>query len=76
MTAKKFIDKKQKEHHMTWGVYADINSKIAEWMEEYSEYKINQIFKGSINIKHFQDVHKFIRLADHKEDIMNSIKNK
>jgi len=37
MTAKEFLDKKQNEHFITFGVYADVNSKIAEWMQEYAD---------------------------------------
>jgi hypothetical protein len=32
---KKFIDKKQDEHFNKYGVYADTNSKIAEWIAEF-----------------------------------------
>jgi len=35
--AKIFLDKKQNEHFKKYGVYADVNSKIAEWMQEYTD---------------------------------------
>ena len=35
MKAKEFLENKQSEHYRQFGVYADTNSKIAEWMEEY-----------------------------------------
>ena len=38
MKAKEFLDNKQNAHLKKFGVYADVNSKIAEWMEEYSEF--------------------------------------
>lgn len=34
--AKKFLDKKQDDWFEKHGVYADVNSKIAEWMNEYA----------------------------------------
>jgi predicted RND superfamily exporter protein len=37
LEAKIFLDKKQDEHFKEFGVYADVNSKIAEWMQEYSD---------------------------------------
>jgi hypothetical protein len=37
MEAKEFLDNKQNAHLKKFGVYADVNSKIAEWMEEYAE---------------------------------------
>lgn len=40
-------------------------------LEEYSE----KIFNEYINVKHFQDLHKFIKLSDYKEEILQSIKN-
>jgi GTP-binding protein EngB required for normal cell division len=41
MEAKKFLEDKQTEHFNKFGVYADTNSKIAEWIEEYTkQYKI------------------------------------
>jgi hypothetical protein len=38
MKAKEFLDNKQNVHFKKFGVYADVNSKIAEWMEEYAYY--------------------------------------
>tara|TARA_R110002050_G_scaffold131968_2_gene253861 strand:+ start:358 stop:522 length:165 start_codon:yes stop_codon:yes gene_type:complete len=38
--AKIFLDKKQEEHFNKFGVYADVNSKIAEWMQEYTDKKL------------------------------------
>ena len=38
--AKIFLDKKQKEHFKKFGVYADVNSKIAEWMQEYADIEV------------------------------------
>jgi hypothetical protein len=35
MTAKQFLDNKQEEHFKQFGVYADVNSKIAQWMGEF-----------------------------------------
>jgi hypothetical protein len=35
MTAKEFLDSKQEEHFKKFGVYADVNSRIAEWMEKF-----------------------------------------
>jgi hypothetical protein len=37
LNAKIFLDKKQDEHFKKFGVYANVNSKIAEWMQEYSD---------------------------------------
>jgi len=38
--AKLFLDEKQNQHFEIHGVFADTNSKIAEWMEEYAENKL------------------------------------
>lgn len=38
--AKIFLDKKQEKHFKEHGVYADVNSKIAEWMQEYADEQI------------------------------------
>ena len=43
MKAKTFLDKKQNEHFKKHGVYADVNSKIAEWMEQYLQTKLKEI---------------------------------
>jgi len=40
VNAKVFLDKKQEEHFTEFGVYADTNSKIAEWMEEYHQEEL------------------------------------
>jgi hypothetical protein len=43
MKAKQFLESKQEDHLNQFGVYADTNSKIAEWMEEYaSNFKRNK----------------------------------
>lgn len=39
MTAKQFLEEKQAEHFSKFRVYADTNSKIAEWMGEFAEIK-------------------------------------
>ena len=41
--AKIFLDKKQKEHFKKFGVYADVNSKIAEWMQEYADIEVKKL---------------------------------
>ncbi len=41
--AKIFLDKKQKEHFNKFGVYADVNSKIAEWMQEYTDEVVKKL---------------------------------
>lgn len=41
--AKIFLDKKQEEHFKKHGVYADVNSQIAEWMQEYTDKEIKRI---------------------------------
>lgn len=40
MTALEFIQDKQAEHKETHGVYADVDTKIAEWCEEYSQLQL------------------------------------
>ena len=40
LEAKKFLDEKQEEHYRYHGVYADTNSKIAEWINEYHQSKL------------------------------------
>jgi hypothetical protein len=74
MKAKEFLDKKQKEHFNKFGVFADTNSKISEWMDEYSDHIVTKIFKESIDVDAFQGTHKFIKLIDFKNQIMKSIK--
>ena len=39
-TAKKFLEDKQEEHFKQLGVYADTNSKIAEWMVEFTQIHV------------------------------------
>ena len=41
LEAKKFLDNKQEQHFKRFGVYADVNSKLAEWMQEYKDKEIN-----------------------------------
>ena len=38
--AKSFLDKKQEEHFKEHGVYADVNSKVAEWIQLYEDEKL------------------------------------
>ena len=40
LEAKEFLDNKQEEHFKQFGVYADVNSKLAEWMQEYKDKQI------------------------------------
>ena len=40
LEAKEFLDNKQEHHFKQFGVYADVNSKLAEWMQEYSDKEI------------------------------------
>ena len=40
LEAKKFLDNKQEQHFKRFGVYADVNSKLAEWMQEYKDKQI------------------------------------
>lgn len=50
--AKIFLDKKQNEHFDKHGIYADVNSKIAEWMQEYAEIyhksEVNKLNKANV----------------------------
>jgi|AntAceMinimDraft_18_1070375.scaffolds.fasta_scaffold167032_2 hypothetical protein len=48
MEAKVFLDKKQDKHFKKFGVYADVNSKIAEWMEEYTNQRIIEELNGIV----------------------------
>jgi len=41
--AKIFLDKKQDEHFKKHRVYADVNSKIAEWMQEYTDNEVKKL---------------------------------
>ena len=44
MKAKKFLESKQEVHFKKFGVYADTNSKIAEWMDEYTRsFNVNRL---------------------------------
>jgi len=52
------------------------SDEVVKAMEEYANYKIDKIFNESINVKHFQDLHRFINLSDYKDEILQSIKNK
>ena len=51
LKAKIFLDKKQKKHWKKYGVYADTNSKIAEWIVEYANQEID---KSSTTTKRFK----------------------
>lgn len=48
--AKVFLDEKQEEHYKKFGVYADTNSKIAEWMEEYHKIELEKIIQKNLTI--------------------------
>ena len=43
LEAKEFLDNKQEEHFKQFGVYADVNSKLAEWMQEYKDKTIMNV---------------------------------
>jgi hypothetical protein len=43
LNAKVFLEEKQREHFIKYGVYADTNSKIAEWMEEYHQEGLKKL---------------------------------
>jgi len=43
LNAKVFLDKKQAEHFTEFGVCADTNSKIAEWIEEYHQEELKKL---------------------------------
>lgn len=49
---------------------------IEIWLEEYANYRVNQVLGQYIAVQGFKDTHRFIKLMDYKEEIMNSIKNK
>lgn len=55
MEAKKFLDDKQAEHFNKFGVYADTNSKIAEWMEEFAVLSFSREKTTKNNIIKFQE---------------------
>ena len=40
LETKEFLDNKQEEHFKQFGVYADVNSKLAEWMQEYKDKQL------------------------------------
>ena len=40
LNAKVFLDRKQVEHFTEFGVYANTDSKLAEWMEEYHQEEL------------------------------------
>lgn len=44
-TAKQFIENKQNEHFKKFNVFADTNSKIAEWMIEFTKLHAVNILK-------------------------------
>ena len=44
-TAKQFIHRKQQEHFKKFGVYADTNSKIAEFMLEFTRIKCQDLLE-------------------------------
>ena len=48
LNAKVFLDKKQEEHFNKYGVYADTNSKIAEWMEEYHQKELIKLAEKNL----------------------------
>lgn len=43
LNAKVFLEEKQRKHFNKYGVYADTNSKIAEWMEEYHQEELKKL---------------------------------
>ncbi len=43
LEAKEFLDNKQEQHFKQFGVYADVNSKLAEWMQEYSNKQNSEL---------------------------------
>ena len=48
LNAKVFLDKKQEEHFTKFGVYADINSKLAEWVEEYHQEELKKLSEKNL----------------------------
>ena len=48
INAKIFLDKKQEEHFNKYGVYADTNSKLAEWMEEYHQDELKKLSEKNL----------------------------
>ena len=43
LEAKEFLDNKQEQHFKQFGVYADVNSKLAEWMQEYNDKQNSEL---------------------------------
>lgn len=75
MKAKKFLEDKQTEHFNTFGVYADTNSKIAEWMEEYVSFVLSVAAEkiDKMGVTRY-DTHKNIN-NQYKEVILNCLKD-
>lgn len=75
MKAKKFLEDKQTEHFNKFGVYADTNSKMAEWMEEYASYVLSVAAEkiDKMEVTRY-DTHKNIN-NQYKEAILNCLKN-
>lgn len=48
LKSKVFLDKKQEEHFNKYGVYADTNSKLAEWMEEYHQDELKKLSEKNL----------------------------
>jgi len=48
LNAKVFLDKKQEEHFRKYGVYADTNSKLAEWVEEYHQEELKKLSEKNL----------------------------
>lgn len=48
LKSKVFLDKKQEEHFTKFGVYADTNSKLAEWMEEYHQDELKKLSEKNL----------------------------
>lgn len=46
-----FLIQKQDEHYKKYRVYADVNRKIAEWMQEYADREVLPIVNRSSSIK-------------------------
>lgn len=48
LKSKVFLDKKQEEHFNKYGVYADTNSKLAEWIEEYHQEELKKLSEKNL----------------------------
>lgn len=60
-TAKEFLEDKQTKHYKRFGVYADTNTKIAEWVEEYAKlHVVNTIKKLSSTENEYQNNIKYV----------------